>query len=147
MQAPAAEPGTVQELERILDDDNDMADMYLGRRRHLEALEDMTNPTSPRRLSSLNKDADVFGGFRTKGQDCDDGGPQDKAPDAKVEPIRIPVAGDLDPRHRAFTDHSQPLEEVEFRCAGCAVLHNAWVQARQYSTAGASIQDHWCSPS
>ena len=34
----AESAGAGQELERLLDDDNDMADMYLGRRAQLEKL-------------------------------------------------------------------------------------------------------------
>ena len=43
----------MQELERLLDDDNDMADMYLGRRAQLEKLaallpESVASPRAPR---------------------------------------------------------------------------------------------------
>ena len=90
-----------------------MADMYLGRRRHLEALEEMTNPTSPRRTMSSNlKKEDVFGSA-LKEEHASDSSEADKA--EGHEPIIIPVIGDLNPRHRTFTDHSHATEEVEFK--------------------------------
>lgn len=101
----------VQELERILDDDNDMADMYLGRRRHLEALEAMTNPTSPRRMPSGIRKDDFFGPAPP-----DDFDKADDAKSGRADPISVPVVGDLNPRHRSFIDHPADADEVEFRC-------------------------------
>ena len=103
----------VQELERILDDDNDMADMYLGRRRHLEALEDITNPTSPRRMPSGIRKEDFFGSAVDDDVNVETTSKRGPPP-KQIEPISVPVVGDLDPRHRTFTDHSH-TQEMEFR--------------------------------
>ncbi|KAK9803551.1 hypothetical protein WJX73_008351 [Symbiochloris irregularis] len=98
-----------QELERILDDDEDMADMYLGRRRQLEALEEMTNhTTSPRRMSSLAKDAQYFSTARPKLDSesaekvTKDSGTEEILLPGETAPIKIPKthSEDRDPSTR-----------------------------------------------